>query len=244
MLAFSIAVMAGAPRVSPYNDFRSCEEGASRCDTAGWVVGHGSWHRYYWRYRTEFVNRTAAMASPREIETYYREYCEGETPKATTCLVVWLDTRHPGWAKRACEAGDVGSCLLEALDLPATEAHARMADLCRQGAANACAWHAEVSRLTRAELAGPFAMTQRACLELQEPVACAAAGKIAADHGMDAQSDQWHQTACTWGYEPSCDAEKRDVLALADEAPPAVVGPSMLQPGSLEPLPGRPALPR
>ena len=234
------AVAAGAP-LTPKS--LECETAAKCTFRSSALVGAG-WSPLHWRYRTEFANRARALATEVDLDNGYPASCEGGTPAPNICLLVWMHTGHAGWAHLACEAGDVGSCLLDALELPPAEAHARLADLCRRGAANACAWHAEVSLRTDAVLAGPFAMAQRACLELQEPVACAAAGKVAGARDMPEQSAFWHQTACDWGYVPSCDVEDRNTRTLAEEAPPAVVGPSMLKPESLEPLPGRPALPR
>jgi hypothetical protein len=78
-------------------------------------------------------------------------------------------------------------------------------------------------------------------MELYEPVACAAAGELLYDRGSTASAALAHQRACTLGYTPSCDPDPE--RALADEAPPSILGPSFFQTGTLDPLPGRPRFP-
>jgi hypothetical protein len=171
--------------------------------------------------------------------------CVGALPSALACLArhALLAEEDPSvgidseWSRRACALGDRGSCLSEALADPA-----QLADHCEHGAANACAWHAEKARLGEAnDVARAAGWAQRACMELHEPVACAAAGKLLHDRGSTASAALAHERACTLGYAPSCDPDPE--RALADEAPPRILGPSFLVPGTLKPLPGRPALP-
>ncbi len=233
----------------PTNILRECvdERQWAACEVAAGERSSSDWSYLQVLLRREVATamQSAHLGDGEFSTSTLENACTGPLPTDLACLArhALLEEEDPSvgidseWTRRACELGDRGSCLAQALDHPD-----QLADHCVHGAANACAWHAEKARLGEStDVARAAGWAQRACMELHEPVACAAAGKLLHDHGATDSANRAHERACTLGYTPSCDPDPS--RALADEAPPRVLGPSFLEPGTLEPLPGRPALP-